>query len=202
MLRHALPAIVEGSLAPFAVFVITMQVAGLWAALVAALVCAYGTCAWRLATRRRVSGMLMVSMSMLTIKTLVAASTGSLTVYFVPPVVTAAATALVFFVSAGIGRPLAWKIANDFWEIPDEAIDDPRVQRLFVRMSMMFGAVYLAKGALTAWLLLSMPAEDFVFLRGLCTLAMMGSSAVVAMLWARVEFTRMSLEDSLVTVRP
>jgi hypothetical protein len=62
-------------------------------------------------------------------------------------------------------------------------------------MSLMFGAVYLTKGAFTAWLLLSMPMEEFVIARGVCTLGMMASSAGVAMWWARVAFTRMRRED-------
>jgi intracellular septation protein A len=200
MLRHAMPAIIEGSIAPFVVFVVALQLAGMSAALIAALVCAYGAYGWRVMTDRRVSGMLMVSMAMLTIKTIVAAATGSLTVYFVPPVITAGATAAVFLGSAAMGRPLAWKIANDFWQMPDEAIDDPRVQRLFVRMSLMFGAVYITKGALTAWMLLTMPMEHFVVARGVITLSMMATSAVVAMVWARAEFSRMRIQDSAVPV--
>lgn len=153
--RHALPHVVEASLIPLGLFYLTMWTLGVWGALGAALAWSYGAIAWRLATGRRVPGVLLLGAAGLTARTVVAVASRSAFVYFLQPSLGTVLVAGTFLMSVPAGRPLAEKLAADFCPLPSAFAGQPRVRAFFARISVLWGFVFLANAATTIWLLMS-----------------------------------------------
>lgn len=104
-LRHALPALVEGVLAPFAVFYAVLLLAGLRGAVVAGLAWSHLALGHRLVRRQRPAGTVPLGSAILTVRTAVSFATVSAFVYFVQPTLATAAVALAFLVRVRWGQP-------------------------------------------------------------------------------------------------
>jgi hypothetical protein len=77
LLRHAAPRVLEGAIAPLAVFVVALHWLGIVGAVVAGLGYAYTVLGWRLVTRRPVPGLLVLGALTLTARSVLALATGS-----------------------------------------------------------------------------------------------------------------------------
>ncbi len=153
--RHALPNIFEATLIPLAVFYLAMWTIGTWGALGMALLWCYGAAGVRLARGRRLPGVLVLGVLLMTVRTVVAVASGSVFVYFLQPVLGTVVVASAFLFSVPAGRPLAKRLALDFCPFPDGFTEQHIVQRFFVRISVLWGLVYFVNAALTTWLLMS-----------------------------------------------
>jgi hypothetical protein len=132
---------------------------------------------WRWVTGRPVSGLLLLALAMMIVKTAFTLVTGNTFVYFVQPVFTDAVVATAFLGSLWTARPLVARIAPDFYPVDADIAARPRVKRLFQRLTLLWGLVIVAKGSLTLWLLLSQSMVDFVLIKSSAIIAITLSAA-------------------------
>src|SRR4051794_20846841 len=82
ILRNLALSLLTASIIPGALFYLCLVAGNVWMALIAALVWCYGAMAWRVTTRRRTSGLLLLTALGLTVKTAFAFASGSTFIYF------------------------------------------------------------------------------------------------------------------------
>ncbi|MBI5088845.1 MAG: DUF3159 domain-containing protein [Actinobacteria bacterium] len=185
MARHAWPHVVEGSLAPFVLFAVTIRLASLTTALLVALAWSFAAMGRRMVSGRRISGILILSTLTLSARTVFAVVSGNLDLYFVPPLVTTVALAIAFACSVPLGRPLSWRLANDLWPMPPHALTDPSSGRVFRRLCWMWAGVNVSKAVLNIWLLATLPLASYAVAKGIVSFALMGTGLTVSYLWLR-----------------
>ena len=161
-LRHALPALIEGVVGPFAVFYALLLVAGMRGALIGRLVWCYAAVARRLLRHRRPPGTVLLGAAILTARTAVTFVTGSTFLYFAQPTLGTALVALVFLATAVTRRPLVEKLAKDFCPLDPAVLARPAVRRFFLQISVLWGGVLLANASLVLWPLLTTSLKAFV----------------------------------------
>lgn len=159
---------------PAVVFTTFMLEINIQAALVAALTWSYGAIGWQLATRRRRSGLLLLTASLISLKTAVALVSGSTFLYFLQPVASDLLLATIFGVSLATTRPVVSRLAGDFYPMDAELAQRPRVRRLFWHLTLMWGTLCIAKACLTFWLLQSQSLETFVLVKNASVLSING----------------------------
>jgi uncharacterized membrane protein len=170
--------------APAALFATTLLVVGIGAAMIAALVWMVAAMSWRAATGRRVSGLLVLTLAIMTVKTGVAFATGNTFIYFVQPVFVDATVATLFLTSLWSAQPLVARLAPDFFPLDTATAARPRIRRLFHRLTLMWGLVILVKGSLTLWLLVSLSTVDFVLIKGSVIITLTLTTAAATVVWS------------------
>jgi hypothetical protein len=190
MARHALPNIVEGKLVPLAIFLGFLQLVGSTSAVLAALAWSLGCIGWRLATRRKVPGLVVLSAIGLSAKTVLAVATGSMVFYFLQPTITTALVGAAFLVSVPLGRPLAERLAHDFCPFDPQTAGHPHVRRFFVRLSVLWAFTSITNACITVWLLLTQPVTTFVVVKSVLGPAAAGVAIATAAVWFRVTARR------------
>ena len=156
---------------PFAIFYTTVLVAGVWEAIFAALGWAYGAIAWRWLTGRRPSGLLILTATVMTGRTVIAFAAGSTFLYFLQPVISDGIVATTFLLSLATTRTMVARLAGDFYPMDHELAMRPRVQRLFRNLTVLWAVLGLAKATMTLWLLQSQSLETFVLVKSVSMLA-------------------------------
>lgn len=151
---------------PGLLFYLCLVTMNVWAALISALAWCYGAIGWRMVTRRRTSGLLVLTVAGLTAKTVLTFATGDTYLYFVQPAVNNTLIAAVSLLSLATARPLVARLAADFYPMDDDLHKRPRVRRLFWRLTLMWALVCLGKSVITVWLLHSQSLADFVVYKG------------------------------------
>jgi len=164
-LRHAVPMVFEGVVAPIAIFYVALLLFHFRGALLAALAWSTAALLRRLARRERVSTVLILGVGLLAIRTAIAFVSGSTTAYFLPPMAWSVFVALVLIASAILRRPFTQRFANDFCPFDPDLLASPRAQQFFVRISLLWAGVLLANTSLALWLLLSSSLKTFVLER-------------------------------------
>jgi len=149
-------------------------------AVIAALAWMVGALFWRRVTGRPVSGLLVLALGIMTVKTSFTLATGNTFVYFVQPVFTDAAVATAFLASLCTAQPIVARIAPDFYPIDAAIRERPRIRQLFRRLTVMWGLVIVVKGSVTLWLLESQSMVNFVVIK---------SSAIVTLTLVAVAVT-------------
>ncbi len=161
-LKHSLPALVESVVVPSTLFYCVLVVVGIRGAVLAALAWSYLALARRLARRERVPGMLLLGVSVLTIRTGFAYVTGSAFVYFIQPAATTFAISLAFLATALMRRPLVERLARDFCPLDPDLLTREFLRTFFLRVSLLWGLVLAASSAGIIWMLLVEPVTTFV----------------------------------------
>lgn len=179
IMKHLGLSLLMANVIPSALFFLCLRAGNVWTALVAALVWCYGAMAWRIRTKRRVSGLLIISMLGLTAKTVLAVASGSTFVYFLQPAVTDGVVAVLFLLSLATARPVVARLAADFYPMNDEVARRPRIQRLFWRLTLFWAVMCLAKSIVTVFMLESMSTVSFVEAKSLFVLAVVVAGAGV-----------------------
>lgn len=170
ILKHLALSLLMANVIPAALFYVCLRTGNVWAALIAALVWCYGAIAWRAGTRRPTSGLLLVTVVGLTVKTALAFASGSTFLYFLQPAVTDAVVSLLFMVSLLTARPIVSRLAADFYPMTADVAGRPRIQRLFWHLTLFWAVICLIKCAVTLWLLESLPTVTFVAVKGVAIL--------------------------------
>src|SRR5262245_10718519 len=180
--RHALPNLVEATVVPLLVFYAALWLVGVWGGLIGALVWSYTAIVRRLVMGRPVPGLLVLGVIGLTARTVVAALSGSVFVYFLQPTLTTVLIAGVFLASVPAGRPIAERLAGDFCPLPATFIGSPPVRRFFARITVLWAFVQLANAALSIWLLITQPVGTYVLAKSVTswglTIAAVGLSTL------------------------
>jgi hypothetical protein len=182
-------SIVVACVIPAAVFSLTMMAFSVTPALLAALAWGMGVVCWRASTRRRPSGLLVLTLAILTVRTAVALATGSMFVYFLQPILANAAVAAIFLGSLLTARPAVGWLAADFFPVDDDLAAQPAVRRLFWRLTLMWGLLIAVKGLVSLWLLQSQSLVDFVLIKTVAISALTAVGAA-ATIWATVLVAR------------
>jgi hypothetical protein len=178
-LRHLGLSILTANVVPSVLFYLCMVLGNVWMALIAALLWCYGAMAWRLSTKRRTSGLLIITMVGLTAKTLMAFASGSTFVYFAQPAITDGVIAGLFLGSLTTARPVVSRLAGDFFPMDAEIADRPRIQKLFWNLTLFWAVICFAKAAITLWLLESFSLTTFVAVKEAFILAMIVAGTLV-----------------------
>lgn len=156
---------------PAAVFYGVFALAGVWTAIAAALAWSYGAIVWRALTRRRTSGLLVLTAVLLTGRTALSVIADSTWLYFLQPVISDGVVALLFLLSLASARPMVARLAGDFYPMDHELAMRPRVRRLFRNLTALWAALGLAKAGMTLWLLQSQTLETFILVKSISVLA-------------------------------
>jgi hypothetical protein len=149
--KGALPAVAVASLIPLALFYVVLGAGSVVWAIGASILYAYAVALYQAIRRRRVSGMLMVTVFTATIKGVAAVVSGHMMVYFAVPVAETAGFGLMFLATMFSSEPLVIRLARDL--VPHAADDIARRQTLTKRLSLIWTLTYLASGATTLALL-------------------------------------------------
>jgi len=188
--RHAVPKVIEGKLIPLVLFVAFLEVFGnLWALMIA-LTWSLGTIAFRVATGRRVPGLIVLSAAALIGKTIAAVVTGSMLVYFLQPTVTTVIVGITFLVSVPMKNPLAQRLACDVFPFEDNTRSHPLMQQFFVRLSVLWSFTSLVNAAVTVWLLLTQSITTFVLIKSVLGPATGVVTVTSMFLWLRLDLLR------------
>lgn len=181
IVRNLGVSLLIATIIPSALFALCATVFNIWTALVVALVWCYGSIAWQITRRRRASGLLVITLVGFTAKTLFAFASGSTYIYFLQPAVTDAVVASLFLTSLTTGRPLAARLAADFYPMDDDVAGRPRVQRLLRWLTAFWAGVFAVKAFLTVWLLQELSTVGFVAVKGAIATALVLTSAGITL---------------------
>jgi hypothetical protein len=181
--RHALPALIESTLGPGALFYIVLVTAGFRGALIAAVAWSYLAAFRRILRKERVSGMLLLSLVLVSMRTLLAFATGSAFVYFIQPTMGTFLVAVVFLVTAVAGRPLVERLAHDFCPIDPDLMKRDFLRRFFLRVSFLWAVVLTTQAGFILLLLLRTSIRAFVIERTVVSSVLVAGGIVLSVLW-------------------
>lgn len=182
MLRHALLPFVEGVVGPVAVFYAALVLLGLNGALIAAVGWVYVGIVWRVLRGQAVSGMLLLAALGVTVRAGLAAVTGSAVVYFLQPTLGTLLVSMTFLASVPLRRPLAQKLATDMMPLPEAFLAHVRVQRFFLRISLLWSLVFLVNAVVSLWMLFHESIHTYLWVRT-SLVAALGAAAVLVSIW-------------------
>src|SRR5437764_452126 len=183
MARHAVPHLIEATVIPLILFYTFLWSAGVWGALLAALAWSWFAIGRRVVTGQRIPGILVLGTLGITLRTAVAFASGSVFVYFLQPSLTTIAVGAAFLLSVPAGRPLAERLAHDFVPLEPEVLRLPAVQRVFVRITLLWAFVNLANAAVSITLLMSQDVGTFVALKTIGGMVMVGMAVGASTIW-------------------
>jgi hypothetical protein len=183
--RHALPRLIEGTLVPVGLLLLTLKLLGPHGAMAAGLVWVYSAIGLRLVLRRRVPGILLLGAATLTARTAISLASGSTVVYFLQPSLGTALVATAFLLSVPLGRPLAGKLAADFCPLPDDVLANEHVRLFFRRISLLWAFAQASNATITIWLLLTQSLATFVVARMAVSWSVTITAIVISALWFR-----------------
>lgn len=188
IIRRVALSLLVACVIPATLFYVSLVVAGVWTAIVVALLWSYGAIAWRAATGRRPSGLLVLTAVVLTGRTALSMVADSTFLYFLQPIISDGLVAVVFLASLASARPMVARLAGDFYPMDAELALRPRIRRLFWHLTVMWALLCLGKAAMTLWLLNTASLETFVLVKSLLVLGLnavavsvtIGAAALVA----------------------
>jgi uncharacterized membrane protein len=188
VIRRVSMSLLIAVVVPAVLFYGVFVLAGVWAAIFAALAWSYGAIAWRAATGRRTSGLLILAAILLTGRTALSVMADSAWLYFLQPIISDGVVAVLFLLSLASARPMVARLAGDFYPMDHELAMRPRVQRLFRHLTVLWAVLGALKASMTLWLLQSQTLETFVLVKSISMLtinvlaafATIGFAALVA----------------------
>jgi Protein of unknown function (DUF3159) len=195
--RHAVPRVLEGTVIPLVLFMISLKIMGVWGAMAVGLVWGYGLIGLRLLLKRRVPGVLLIGTATFTARTLIAVLAHSTFVYFLQPTLGTAAIAGAFLLSATINRPLAGRLADDFCPIPADFRANAHVKRFFRQISLLWAFIQSINVIVTLWLLFTQSIPTYMVAKTATSTTLTVSAIVLSTLWFRRSMARHGI---LVTV--
>jgi hypothetical protein len=160
--RRLWPCLLEATLIPTALCYVGLLVGGLTVGVVAAATWTYLAVGYRIATGRVVSSLLVLATLGLSIRVAMYAFNGNAFVYFAQPIARTVATAMLFAVSAVVGRPFVARFANDFCSFTSDVAARPAIVALFRRLTFLWAGAQAATAAVNLTLLLTVPVRVFV----------------------------------------
>lgn len=183
MLRHAGRPLLESTLVPLGLFWILFTQAGFAAGLWAALGWSGLAIGARLALRRRLPAVLLLTTALLVVRTVIGLATGSAFLYFLQPTAQNFVVALALLVTIGLERPLLAKLADDFCAFPAELTGHPHMQRFFRRVSLLWAMVFLINGVGTLLVLTTGTVGDYLAVSTAGSYSMVAAGIGVSLWW-------------------
>ena len=186
ILIRVVMSVVTAVLVPAALLGATLVLVDFPTAVVVVLAWMVGAMGWRWATRRPVSGLLVLTLAILVIRSALTLATGSAFLYFVQPVFADVTVATLFLGSLWSARPIIARLAPDFYPMDAEVTSLPRVRALFRGLTLMWGLVILVKAVTTLVLLESLSTVHFVLIKGGAITTLTATAAIVTVVWSVV----------------
>ncbi|MFI7532763.1 VC0807 family protein [Streptosporangium sp. NPDC049376] len=180
LVRQAVPKLLEGVVAPLAVFYAALAVLGLNGALIAAVSWVYAGVGWRLVRRVRVPGTMVLAAIAITVRALFGLWSGSAVVYFLQPELGTICISVAFLASVRLNRPLAQKLTLDYIHLPSAVLRHERVRRFFARITLLWAFVLLANSSVSIWLLLHESIGTYLLVRTGVVALISGLAAAVS----------------------
>ena len=187
--RHSLPGVLEGIVAPTVILWVGLTFIGFWGGLAIALAWSYGCIARRYMSGQRIGGLLVLAALSLSGRTIVAGLSGSLSLYFVQPVLGEAVLGLVFLASAATRESLAARLAGDFVPLGDLR-EQPVMRRVFARITVLWGTAFLLNSLLGMWMLAVHSDATYVLARSVMSTTVKGLAVVASILLFRASMRR------------
>jgi hypothetical protein len=174
LFRQALPHLIEGLVGPSAAFLLGRHWFGLVGAIGFAFFWAAGCMAVRVARGARISGLLVVAMITVVLRTVAGLVAHSSRAYFIGPDIATAGMGLAFVVSALAGRPLISRVLADL--IPAEWFDPlrPEASRLCRLASYAWGFEQVLVSVVTAFMVFHLDTTTYVTIHEPVSLAVFG----------------------------
>jgi len=182
--RGALPAVIVATLIPLFLFYLALNAGSVLWAIAISVLYAYGVAGYQLVRRRRVSGMLLVTVFMASVRAVTAVVSGHPLVYFAIPVVETAGFGLMFLATMFSSEPLVVRLARDL--VPGAAEGLAARRSLIRSLSLVWTVTYLGSGATTLILLTTTPMRVFLGAHTLTGWVWTGSGLTISMLICRV----------------
>jgi len=167
VIRRVAASLTVACVVPAVLFLVIFEILGVWPAILVALAWSYGAIAWRRLTRRRTSGLLVLTAAVLTGRTAIALVADSTFLYFLQPIITDGVVAATFLLSLATARPVVARLAGDFYPMDAELSLRPRIRRLFWHLTAMWAVICLAKAVAMFWALNSLSLETFVVVKSI-----------------------------------
>ncbi|MEU0521433.1 VC0807 family protein [Streptosporangium sp. NPDC006007] len=180
LIRQAVPRLLEGVIAPLAVFYTALAVLGLTGALIAAVTWVYAGVGWRLIRRIPVPGTMILAAIAITVRALLGLWSGSAVVYFLQPELGTICISMAFLASVRLNRPLAQRLALDYIHLPSTVLRHERVRRFFARITLLWAFVLLANSSVSIWLLLHESIGTYLLVRTSVVALISGLAAAVS----------------------
>ncbi len=139
VIRRVALSLLVACVAPAVLFYLCFRITDVWTAMFVALGWSYGAIAWRALTRRRTSGLLILTAAVMTGRTLISVATDSTYLYFLQPIISDGLIAMLFLLSMVTARPMVSRLAGDFYPMDHELALRPRLRRLFGGLTLMWG---------------------------------------------------------------
>jgi hypothetical protein len=147
--RQAAPKLLEGVVAPLAVFYLFMVVLGFQWALVATVAWVYFGVAWRLVRRVKVPATMWLASFAITVRALVSFWTGTWMWFFIQPEMGTICISVAFLASVRLNKPLVQKLTLDYIHLPSAVLKHERIRRFFARITLLWGFVLLMNSTLS-----------------------------------------------------
>jgi hypothetical protein len=183
MLKQAVPRLLEGVVAPLAVFYAALAVLGLNGALGAAVAWVYIGLLWRLVRRRPVPGTMVLAAIAITARAVLGLWTGSAVVYFIQPELGTICISMAFLASVRLRRPLVQKLTLDYIHLPSVVLRHERIRRFFARITLLWAFVLLTNSTVSIWLLLHQSIGTYLLVRT-AAVAVISGLAFLGSAWA------------------
>ncbi|HWS47500.1 MAG TPA: VC0807 family protein [Acidimicrobiia bacterium] len=181
--RRSLGSVIEATVVPAVLFYVFFVTVGPTSAMLAALAWSYGAVFRRLVTRRRISGVLVLAVVGLTVRTIIGLAAGTF-VYFMQPIATTVALALVFSGSLLVGRPVVARLASDFCPLQSDVAARPAVAGLFRGLTKLWAGVHLVSAAIMFALLITVSTATFVALKSVVSLVITTAAIGATVTWS------------------
>lgn len=196
VLRRLWPTMLEATLIPTALCYAGLLVSGLGLGIAAASIWIYLAVGRRIASGRRVSGLLALATLGLSIRVTMYVLNDSAFVYFVQPIARSSATAVLFALSAMLGRPFIARFARDFCSFTSDVEERPAIAALFRRLTYLWASAQVTIAAINMTLLLTVPVKVFVGTAAACAWVIMGVGIALTV----ADSVRTTRDDGLRTV--
>ncbi len=190
VVRRALRALLESALIPLGLFWLLFTYGGLDAGLWAGLGWSAFAIGVRLAGRRRVPAVLLLTTGLLVVRTAVGLATGSAFLYFLQPTAQNFIFALALLFTVALDRPLLAKLADDFCAFPAAFTRHPQVRRFFRRVSLLWAVVFLVNGGMTLGVLATRTVGDFLLVSTAGSYSLVAVGIGLSLWWFRRSLAR------------
>ncbi|MFG1707716.1 VC0807 family protein [Nonomuraea sp. M3C6] len=147
--RQAAPRLLEGVVAPLAVFYLAMVVLGFKGALVATVAWVYLGVGWRLVRRVKVPATMYLAAFAITVRALVGFWTGTWMWFFIQPEMGTICISMAFLASVRLNKPIVQKLTLDYIHLPSAVLKHERVRRFFARITLLWAFVLLANSTVS-----------------------------------------------------
>lgn len=186
VVRGALPAVTVATIIPLLTFYGVSWKFGMKAGIIASLGWAWAVLIRQLITRgRNVSGLLCITAVTLSVRCITWVVHQSAFTYFAVPVAETVAMGALFVVTLLAGRPLLVSLARDFVPSLGDHLGHDKYKPLVLRLSCLWGIVYLGSATTSGVLLGTMNIHWFLLLHQLSGWVWTGSGLALSIAYGR-----------------